>query len=101
MKVSRNFFSGKKISGEIPGCIYEHIIAEAYGWEPDVIRNMDAACFRDHLHVCLGRRMAEQEFQMALAGFSNKKKSMKSVATGKSTVKQKFNPEINDFEKVG
>lgn len=48
--------------------IYEHVIAAAYGWTLEEIRQMDTKDFYVHLKICMIREGIDKEFQALLAG---------------------------------
>lgn len=54
--------------------VYEHVLAYAYGWTPDIISNLDYGLAMAHVQMCLVRSGIDREYEAQLAGAKMQKK---------------------------
>ena len=79
----------------LPQYLYEHILAEHYGWnkaEIDALSCYDLQC---HVHICLVREGITMEWQAKLAGASPK--SSMAHSGNSKVITKKFDPVKGDF----
>jgi len=69
---------GKKIAGELPNYVYEHMICDAYKMSPEEVRKMDYYDFQAHLRCILAHDRVEKEFQMNISGIETDKSKSRS-----------------------
>jgi len=96
-KIAKAFFEGKKTDDYVPPCVYESMLAERYGWTPEVMEEMDYVEFQSHLRVCVSREEVEKDFQLTLAGAKDRTASSSLPPSHRPVVNKKFDPNTGMF----